>query len=330
LSVSEKKCIVAKDSNLSIVLNKEIKMGEPIHDHNVVTAEKIATAQEQALTALATRKSLEAIGYTESQGAYEDYLAKIYSLGNAKADRTGTGTLSLFGLQMRFNLQEGFPLITTKKVYVRAIIEELRWLLKGLSNNNWLKERKVTIWDEWAPPDGELGPIYGVQWRSWPDYDGGTIDQIAEAIHLLKTNPDSRRIIVNSWNVAQLNQMALMPCHAFFQFYVANGELSCQLYQRSADSFLGVPFNISSYAMLTHMVAQQCDLGVGDFIWTGGDCHIYSNHLSQVELQLSRKARPYPKLTIKRKPSSIDEYLLEDFEFIGYDPHPAIQAPVAK
>lgn len=305
-------------------------MNQPIHDHNVFKPEKITKAQEQALEALAKRKTLEEIGYTESQGAYEDYVATIYSSGDPKADRTGTGTLSRFGLQMKFNLQEGFPLITTKKVFTRAIIQELRWFLKGLSDNRWLQERDVTIWDEWAGANGELGPVYGVQWRSWPNYDGTTIDQIAQVIETLKTNRDSRRIIVSSWNVAQLDQMALMPCHAFFQFYVANDKLSCQLYQRSADSFLGVPFNIASYALLTHMIAQQCNLEVGEFIWTGGDCHIYSNHMEQVELQLSRKARPYPKLVIKRKPDSIDGYRLDDFEFLGYNPHPPIKADVAR
>jgi thymidylate synthase len=299
------------------------------HDHNVITLEKIAQARERAFTAFDARKSLSAIGYTTSQGAYEDYIAKIYAEGDPKADRTGTGTLSCFGLQMRWDLGKGFPLVTTKKVAVRAIIEELLWFLKGSSDNNYLKERNVSIWDEWAPEDGNLGPIYGVQWRSWPDYDGKTIDQIAIALKTIKENPDSRRIIVSSWNVAQLNQMALMPCHAFFQFYVADGKLSCQLYQRSADSFLGVPFNIASYSLLTHMFAQQCDLEVGDFIWTGGDCHIYSNHLPQVELQLSRNSRPLPRLLINRKPTSIDGYISTDFEFIGYDPHPPISAPIA-
>ena len=267
---------------------------------------------------------------------YEDFMRHVYTTGAAKTDRTGTGTKSVFGYQMRFDLNEGFPLVTTKKVFVKAIIQELLWFLTGSSNNNWLKERGVTIWDEWAKPDGDLGPVYGVQWRSWPTPDGGHIDQIAEVIKTLKTNPDSRRIIVSAWNVADLNKMALMPCHAFFQFYVApstvpgeKARLSCQLYQRSADIFLGVPFNIASYALLTHMVAQQCDLDVGDFIWTGGDCHIYSNHHEQVELQLSRAPKPYPTLNIKRRPVSIFDYAYEDFEMIGYESHGAIKAPVA-
>ncbi len=255
---------------------------------------------------------------------------------DAKTDRTGTGTKSVFGYQMRFDLNEGFPLVTTKKVHLKSIIQELLWFLTGSSNNNWLKERGVTIWDEWARPDGDLGPVYGVQWRSWPTPDGGHIDQIAEVIKTLKTNPDSRRIIVSAWNVAELSKMALMPCHAFFQFYVAPspvaGEparLSCQLYQRSADIFLGVPFNIASYALLTHMVAQQCGLAVGDFIWTGGDCHIYSNHHEQVELQLGRTPHPYPVLNIKGQPDSIFGYEYEDFEVLEYQCHPAIKAPVA-
>ncbi|TEB18870.1 thymidylate synthase [Perkinsus sp. BL_2016] len=256
--------------------------------------------------------------------------------GVFKADRTGTGTTSVFGHQMRFDLNEGFPLVTTKKVHLRSIIQELLWFLTGSSNNNWLRERGVTIWDEWAREDGDLGPVYGVQWRSWPTPNGGHIDQIEDVIRTLKTNPDSRRIIVSAWNVAELSKMALMPCHAFFQFYVAppsveggKGKLSCQLYQRSADIFLGVPFNIASYALLTHMMAQQCDLEVGDFIWTGGDCHIYSNHKEQVALQLSRAPMAYPTLHIKRKPASIFEYEFEDFEVLDYQCHAAIKAPVA-
>jgi len=267
---------------------------------------------------------------------YEDFVRHVQHNGVFKADRTGTGTTSVFGYQMRFNLSEGFPLVTTKKVHLKSIIHELLWFLTGSSNNNDLRARGVTIWDEWAREDGSLGPVYGVQWRSWPKADGTHIDQISEVIKTLKTNPDSRRIIVSAWNVAELGQMALMPCHAFFQFYVAppteagqRGQLSCQLYQRSADIFLGVPFNIASYALLTHMVAQQCDLDVGDFIWTGGDCHIYSNHAEQVALQLSREPRPYPTLTIKRRPDSIFDYQFEDFDVTGYDPHPAIKAPVA-
>ena len=267
---------------------------------------------------------------------YEDLLRLAYTQGVEKQDRTGTGTKSIFGHQMRFDLAQGFPLVTTKKVHLRSIIVELLWFLTGSSNNNWLKERGVTIWDEWARADGDLGPVYGVQWRSWPTPDGKHIDQISELIQTLKTNPDSRRMIVSAWNVAELSKMALMPCHAFFQFYVApaaqpggRGKLSCQLYQRSADIFLGVPFNIASYALLTQMVAQQCDLDVGDFIWTGGDCHIYSNHHEQVELQLSRAPLPYPTLHIVRRPDSIFDYQFEDFEVRGYDHHPAIKAPVA-
>lgn len=261
---------------------------------------------------------------------YEDFLRHVNENGTFKADRTGTGTKSVFGYQMRFDLNQGFPLVTTKKVHLRSIIQELLWFLTGSSNNNWLKERGVTIWDEWANPEtGDLGPIYGVQWRSWSAPNGETIDQISEVIKTLKTNPDSRRMVVSAWNVADLDKMALMPCHALFQFYVANGKLSCQLYQRSADIFLGVPFNIASYALLTHMVAQQCDLEVGDFIWTGGDCHIYSNHTEQVMQQLSREPFRLPSLHIKRKPKSIFEYEFEDFEVLGYECHPAIKAPVA-
>jgi thymidylate synthase len=260
---------------------------------------------------------------------YEDFMRHVHEHGVFKADRTGTGTKSVFGHQMRFDLNEGFPLVTTKKIFTKAVILELLWFLRGDSNARWLQERGVTIWDEWAGPDGDLGPVYGVQWRSWPTPDGGHIDQIAEVVNTLKTNPDSRRIIVSAWNVAELSKMALMPCHAFFQFYVANGRLSCQLYQRSADIFLGVPFNIASYALLTHMLAQQCKLEVGDFIWTGGDCHIYSNHTEQVELQLSRTPYPYPLLSIKRKPDSIFDYQYEDFEFVDYQHHETIKAPVA-
>jgi thymidylate synthase len=260
----------------------------------------------------------------------------VHTRGVQKADRTGTGTKSVFGHQMRFDLAEGFPLVTTKKVHLKSIILELLWFLRGDSNARWLQERGVTIWNEWAKPDGDLGPVYGVQWRSWPTSDGGHIDQIAEVVKQLKTNPDSRRIIVSAWNVGELSKMALMPCHAFFQFYVAppespaaRGKLSCQLYQRSADIFLGVPFNIASYALLTHMLAQQCDLEVGDFIWTGGDCHIYANHTEQVELQLSREPKPYPTLHILRRPATIFDYAFEDFEVQGYEHHPAIKAPVA-
>ena len=260
---------------------------------------------------------------------YEDLMRHVRDHGVAKSDRTGTGTKSVFGHQMRFDLAEGFPLVTTKKVHLKSIVLELLWFLRGDSNARWLQERGVTIWNEWAAPDGSLGPVYGVQWRSWPTPGGGHIDQIAEVVKQLNTNPDSRRIIVSAWNVAELSKMALLPCHAFFQFYVAEGRLSCQLYQRSADIFLGVPFNIASYALLTHMLAQQCDLAVGDFIWTGGDCHLYANHGEQVELQLARAPRPYPTLSIKRRPASIFDYECEDFEVSAYDPHPAIKAPVA-
>jgi thymidylate synthase len=267
---------------------------------------------------------------------YEDLLRHVLAVGVQKGDRTGTGTRSVFGHQMRFDLRQGFPLVTTKKVFFKAVALELLWFLRGDSNARWLQERGVSIWDEWARPDGDLGPVYGVQWRSWPTPDGGHIDQIAEVIKQLKTNPDSRRIIVSAWNVAELHKMALVPCHAFFQFYVAppttpggRGTLSCQLYQRSADLFLGVPFNIASYALLTHMLAQQCQLHVGDFIWTGGDCHIYDNHQEQVALQLSRAPRACPQLRLARQPHSIFDYVYEDFVIEGYDPHPAIKAPVA-
>jgi thymidylate synthase len=267
---------------------------------------------------------------------YEDLMRHVFEHGVEKGDRTGTGTRSVFGHQMRFDLNEGFPLVTTKKVFMKAIIVELLWFLRGDSNVKWLQERGCTIWDEWARADGDLGPVYGVQWRSWPKPGGGHVDQIQQVIDTLKTNPDSRRIIVSAWNVAELDQMALMPCHAFFQFYVAppstpggKGRLSCQLYQRSADIFLGVPFNIASYALLTHMVAQQCDLDVGDFIWTGGDCHLYSNHFEQVALQLSRAPLPYASLRILRRPDSIFDYQVEDFEVLDYQHHAAIKAPVA-
>ena len=260
---------------------------------------------------------------------YHDLMKEVLAKGVQKSDRTGTGTISVFGHQMRFNLADGFPMVTTKKLHLKSIIYELLWFLKGSTDNNWLKERGVSIWNEWAAPDGELGPIYGYQWRSWPAPNGQYIDQITEVIETIKKNPDSRRIIVSAWNVADIPRMALAPCHAFFQFYVADGKLSCQLYQRSADIFLGVPFNIASYALLTHMVAQQCNLAVGDFIWTGGDCHLYSNHLEQVDLQLSRDFYPLPKLNILRKPNSIFDYQFEDFEITGYECHPHIKAPVA-
>ena len=267
---------------------------------------------------------------------YEDLLRHVYFHGAEKSDRTGTGTKSVFGHQMRFDLAEGFPLVTTKKVHLKSIILELLWFLRGDSNVRWLQERGCTIWDEWAAEDGSLGPVYGVQWRSWPTPGGGHIDQIQQVIDTLKTNPDSRRILVSAWNVAELDQMALMPCHALFQLYVAPsqaagepGKLSCQLYQRSADIFLGVPFNIASYALLTHMVAQQCDLQVGDFIWTGGDCHLYNNHLQQVQTQLARAPYPYPTLHIQRRPQSLFDYTLEDFVVADYQHHAPIKAPVA-
>jgi thymidylate synthase len=261
--------------------------------------------------------------------AYLELLRRVKDTGARKADRTGTGTLSLFGQQMRFDLSQGFPLVTTKKVHVRSIICELLWFLRGETNVAWLREQGVTIWDEWADENGELGPVYGKQWRSWPAPNGGSIDQISQVIEQLRKNPDSRRIIVSAWNVGELDQMALMPCHAFFQFYVADKKLSCQLYQRSADMFLGVPFNVASYALLTHMVAQQCDLDVGEFVWTGGDCHLYLNHLTQAEEQLRREPFPLPTLRIRRKPASIFDYQYEDFEIVNYQFHPAIKAPVA-
>ena len=273
---------------------------------------------------------------TTSPRQYEDFMQHVFSQGVEKTDRTGTGTRSVFGYQMRFDLGAGFPLVTTKKVHLKSIIYELLWFLRGDANATWLQAHGVSIWDEWAAPNGDLGPVYGAQWRSWPTPDGGHIDQIAEVVNTIKSNPDSRRMIVSAWNVSELSKMALMPCHAFFQFYVAppttaggKGKLSCQLYQRSADIFLGVPFNIASYALLTHMVAQQCDLDVGDFIWTGGDCHIYSNHHAQVQLQLSRDTFNYPTLHIKRRPESLFDYNFEDFEVQDYQHHDPIKAPVA-
>ncbi len=249
--------------------------------------------------------------------------------GTRKMDRTGTGTLSVFGHQLRFDLADGFPLVTTKRVHIKSIVLELLWFLRGETNVAWLRERGVTIWDEWADAQGELGPVYGKQWRSWPTPDGGSIDQVTRVVEQLRRDPDSRRIIVSAWNVGELDRMALAPCHAFFQFYVADGRLSCQLYQRSADIFLGVPFNIASYALLTHMLAQQCDLLPGEFIWTGGDCHLYLNHLEQAELQLSREPLPLPRLNIRRRPPSIFDYEFDDFEIVGYQYHAAIKAPVA-
>lgn len=261
--------------------------------------------------------------------AYLDLLHQVMENGTDKSDRTGTGTRSVFGYQMRFDLAKGFPLVTTKKVHLRSIIHELLWFLKGDSNIAYLKENNVSIWDEWADANGDLGPVYGVQWRSWPTPDGRKIDQISQLIDRIKKNPDSRRHIVSAWNVAEVDHMALPPCHALFQFYVANGKLSCQLYQRSADLFLGVPFNIASYALLTMMVAQVCNLELGDFVHTFGDAHIYSNHFDQVRLQLSREPRPLPQMQLNSSVQSIFDFKFEDFEVVGYDPHPLIKAPIA-
>ena len=276
--------------------------------------------------------------------AYLDLMQDVVDNGNDRGDRTGVGTRSVFGRQIRFDLQEGFPLVTTKKVHLRSIICELLWFLNGSTDNNWLKQNRVSIWDEWAAEDGDLGPIYGKQWRSWACPDGRVVDQISEVIEQIRSNPRSRRLIVSAWNPADLpdesispqdnvraGRMALAPCHCLFQFYVSDGRLSCQLYQRSADLFLGVPFNIASYALLTHMIAQQCDLDVGDFVHSFGDCHLYNNHLTDdiVHEQLRREPRPLPKLVIRRKPASVFEYQLDDFEFEGYDPYPGIRAPIA-
>jgi thymidylate synthase len=260
---------------------------------------------------------------------YLDLLRHIRDRGTLKADRTGTGTRSVFGHQMRFDLAQGFPLLTTKKLHLKSIVYELLWFLKGDTNVQYLHDHGVSIWDEWADERGELGPIYGKQWRAWPGPDGRPIDQISRTIDLIRRNPDSRRIVVNAWNVGELEQMSLTPCHALFQFWVGDGKLSCQLYQRSADVFLGVPFNIASYALLTHMFAQQCDLAAGDFIWTGGDCHLYLNHLEQADEQLQRTPLPPPRLAIKRKPPSIFEYEFEDFQLLNYQAHPSIKAPIA-
>jgi thymidylate synthase len=260
---------------------------------------------------------------------YLDLLQRILDDGAVKGDRTGTGTRSVFGHQMRFDLSEGFPLVTTKKVHFPSVAKELLWFLRGDGNVHWLQENGVTIWDEWADENGDLGPVYGVQWRSWPTPDGGHVDQISEAVRLLREEPDSRRILVSAWNVAALPDMALMPCHAFFQLYVSDGRVSCQVYQRSADVFLGVPFNIASYALLAHMLAQQSDLEVGELVWTGGDCHIYDNHREQVELQLGRTPFPFPTLSLRRRPGSIFDYEFEDFEVVDYEHHPAIRAPIA-
>jgi thymidylate synthase len=260
---------------------------------------------------------------------YLELMRRIREDGARKQDRTGTGTLSLFGQQLRFDLAEGFPLVTTKRVHLRSVAIELLWFLRGETNVAWLREHGVTIWDEWADEHGELGPVYGRQWRAWPAADGRAIDQMSQVVAQLRSDPDSRRLIVSAWNVGELEAMALMPCHALFQFYVASGRLSCHMYQRSADFFLGVPFNIASYALLTHMLAQQCDLKPGELVWTGGDCHLYLNHLEQADTQLQREPYPLPQLVLRRRPPSLFEYRYEDFEWVGYRHHPAIQAPVA-
>jgi thymidylate synthase len=260
---------------------------------------------------------------------YLELLRDVRAAGARKGDRTGTGTLSVFGRQMRFDLALGFPLLTTKKVHVRSVIFELLWLLRGDTNIAYLREHGVTIWDEWADSAGDLGPVYGKQWRAWLAPDGSSIDQIAAAVHALRNNPNSRRIMVSAWNVGELSRMALLPCHVLFQLYVAQGRLSCQMYQRSADLFLGVPFNIASYALLTHMFAQQCDLEPGEFIWTGGDCHLYTNHFEQADAQLARAPYPPPKLVLRRRPPTMFDYEYEDFEFVNYQHHPSIAAPVA-
>jgi thymidylate synthase len=261
--------------------------------------------------------------------AYLDFMRHVRDHGVRKDDRTGTGTLSVFGYQMRFDLAQGFPLLTTKKVHTKSIVHELLWFLKGETNIAYLKQNGVTLWDEWADASGELGPVYGYQWRSWPAPDGRHIDQLANVVAEIKRNPDSRRLIVSAWNVGDIPRMKLPPCHAFFQFYVAEGRLSCQLYQRSADIFLGVPFNIASYALLTHMVAAQCDLQAGDFIWVGGDCHLYLNHLEQVATQLARDTYPLPRLVLRRKPPTLFDYTYDDIEIADYRSHAALRAPVA-
>lgn len=260
---------------------------------------------------------------------YLELMSEILEKGARKSDRTGTGTLSVFGRQLRFDLSEGFPLITTKKLHLRSIIYELLWFLQGDTNIKYLKDNGVSIWDEWADENGELGPVYGHQWRSWPTPNGGSIDQISQVIQQIRQKPDSRRHIVTAWNPSEVDKMALPPCHALFQFYVADGKLSCQLYQRSADYFLGVPFNIASYALLTYMFAQQCDLQPGEFVWTGGDVHLYTNHIDQAKLQLERKPFALPELNIKRRPESIFDYKYEDFEILNYQAHPSIKAPIA-
>ena len=260
---------------------------------------------------------------------YLDFVRHIRDTGARKDDRTGTGTLSVFGYQMRFDLAQGFPLVTTKKLHLRSIIHELLWFLRGETNVRYLRENGVTIWDEWADANGDLGPVYGRQWRCWPTADGRQIDQLAQVVEQIKSNPDSRRLLVSAWNVGELYSMALLPCHLLFQFYVVNRTLSCQMYQRSADALLGVPFNIASYALLTHMVAQQCDLSAGEFIWTGGDCHLYLNHLPQADLQLSRTPWPLPHLNLTRRPPTLFDYAFDDIEILDYKHHEAIKAPIA-
>ena len=279
------------------------------------------------MSVTALRRDSAASRHPEEQ--YLDLLRLIMETGTDRGDRTGTGTRSIFGHQMRFDLSAGFPLLTTKKVHLKSIIYELLWFLRGETNVRWLQERGVSIWDEWADADGDLGPVYGSQWRSWPDGKGGTIDQIAGVVNSIQTKPESRRHIVTAWNPAEVDEMALPPCHCLFQFYVAEGRLSCQLYQRSADVFLGVPFNIASYALLTHMLARECGLEPGVFVWTGGDCHLYSNHLEQARLQLSREPRSLPQLVIKDRGQGLFDYESDDFVFENYDPHPHISAPVA-
>ncbi len=260
---------------------------------------------------------------------YLEFMRHVRDHGQRKEDRTGTGTLSVFGYQMRFDLAAGFPLLTTKRVHTKSVVHELLWFLAGDTNVRYLREHGVTIWDEWADANGDLGPIYGYQWRSWPAPDGRHIDQLADVVREIRKNPDSRRLIVSAWNVGDIPRMKLPPCHAFFQFYVADGRLSCQLYQRSADIFLGVPFNIASYALLTHLVAQQTSLEAGDFVWTGGDCHLYLNHLDQVEIQLTRTPHALPRLVLRRKPPSLFDYRVDDIEIVDYHHHPAIKAPIA-
>jgi thymidylate synthase len=291
-------------------------------------AERPPTPDDRSSAVTAAARTIEGMD-TTIPTPYEDLLRDTLEHGAVKGDRTGTGTRSVFGRQLRFDLSEGFPLITTKRVHWKSIAYELLWFLRGDGNVRWLQEHGVSIWDEWADADGELGPVYGVQWRSWPTPDGSHIDQISQVIEQLRTDPNSRRIIVSAWNVADIPNMALAPCHAFFQFYVADGKLSCQLYQRSADLFLGVPFNIASYALLTHLVAEQVGLEVGDFVWTGGDCHIYDNHIEQVTEQLTRAPFPYPQLHIKNKRESIFDVEYDDLEIVDYQHHPAIRAAVA-